>query len=72
MAAAFVSVVWKHDESVIHVLQVYVPAVHDSATIDNLSVASIIKGCLETDPALRYPASQVNRYLSCLRLENGW
>ena len=55
-----------------HVLQVRVPAVHDSATIDSVGVASIIKGCLETDVALRYPASQVNRYLNCLRLENGW
>ena len=55
-----------------HVLQVHVPAVHDSATIDSVSVASIIKGCLETDVALRYPASQVSRYLSLLRIENGW
>ncbi len=55
-----------------HVLQVSVPAVRVSATVDNVSIASIIKGCLETDVALRYPASQVNRFLSVLKIENDW
>jgi len=53
-------------------LQVFVPAEHASASVKNVSLASIIKGCLETDPALRPASWQVNEDLSLLKIENDW
>ncbi len=53
-------------------LHVIVPTEHASATIDDVSLASIIKGCLESEPALRTPSWQVNEQLSLLKIENAW
>ncbi len=53
-------------------LQVFVPAGHASASVNHVSLASIIKGCLETDPALRSSSWQVNEQLSLLKTENKW
>ncbi|DBA99180.1 TPA: hypothetical protein ACH3X3_011801 [Trebouxia sp. C0006] len=51
---------------------VFVPAGHASASVNHVSLASIIKGCLETDPVLRSSSWQVNEQLSLLKTENKW
>ncbi len=53
-------------------LQVFVPAGHASASVNHVSLASIIKGCLEKDPVLRSSSWQVNEQLSLLKTENKW
>ena len=53
-------------------LQVFVPAEHASASVDNVSLASTIKGCLESAPALHTPSWQVNEQLSLLKTQNKW
>ena len=43
-----------------------------STTANGISLANVVRRCLQADPASRYSASKANEMISYLKNHNGW